>query len=109
MIRGVYPEGAENRSIEVLRFLILGSRGGPTRRKILTLLGDCPQNTHRLCLVLGLNYGTVASHLRVLERFGLVVPIGASRYSRGYCIAPGVRGSREWMELLQSGSTRRRV
>lgn len=65
------------RHIRILvKWLIEGSRGGPTRARILLLLAERPQNPNQISRALKLNYRTVIHHLEVLERHGLVERIG---------------------------------
>ena len=104
VLRAVTADSTDKRLVDVVRFLVLGSRGGATRRKILAVLLGCPQNAHRICQTLSLNYGTVTSHLRVMERFGLVTAIGASRYNRGYSISPLLRESRTLFDLIRDAN-----
>jgi len=85
---------------EVLHFLLLGSRGGRNRARILGLLAEGPRNAHRIAKDLLLNYGTVASHLRVLVKFSLIVPIGIGRYGRGYALSPALSRDRALVESL---------
>lgn len=54
----------------------MGSRGGPTRAKILRLLAERPMNAHQLAEALGVNYRTVTHHLNVLLENGLIVAEG---------------------------------
>lgn len=100
MLRPERPMDRQDGSTEVLRFLVVGSRGGATRRRIMGVLQECPQNAYRISRMLRLNYGTVTSHLRVLERYGLVIPIALSRYNRGYSIPPALRSDPSFVELL---------
>jgi predicted transcriptional regulator len=106
VLRAATAESGDERVGDLVRFLVLGSRGGATRKKILAVLLRCPQNAHRICQTLCLNYGTVASHLRVLERFGLVTAIGTSRYNRGYSISPLLRESRTVVDLIRDVNVR---
>ena len=58
-------------------YLLLGTRGGPNRRRILDELERSPANAHQLSACLGIDYRTVRHHLRILERNGVVVrPVG---------------------------------
>src|SRR2546426_5446201 len=48
----------EDRSLELLRVLVLGSRGGQNPGRILGALLECPRNAFEVAKELGLNYGT---------------------------------------------------
>lgn len=50
----------------ILWHLLGGTRGGPARIRLLSLLRDRPYNTNQLANVLRLDYKTVEHHLRVL-------------------------------------------
>ncbi|PUA34078.1 MAG: transcriptional regulator [Candidatus Terraquivivens tikiterensis] len=60
----------------LLGWLIAGTRGGPTRAKILMALKEAPQNANQLANRLKLDYRTVRHHLEVLEKNNLVVSAG---------------------------------
>lgn len=57
----------------ILWYLCFGSRGGPTRIRILKALLDEPHNTNQLARRLGLDYKTVEYNLRVLRKHNIVV------------------------------------
>jgi DNA-binding transcriptional ArsR family regulator len=63
----------------LLSWLLEGSRGGKTRARILILIMEKPMNIHQLAKKLGLNYRTIAHHIKVLEKHGIV-----RRLSQGY-------------------------
>ena len=81
----------EDRSLELLRFLVLGSRGGKNRGRILRALLECPRNAFEVAKELDLNYGTVTAHLKTLTEAGLTVRLGTGGYAKGYAAAPVVR------------------
>jgi len=80
-------------------WLIEGSRGGPTRAKILKLLKEKPHNTHQIAKALNLNYRTVMHHLEVLSRHGLVVKL-SNNYGAPYILSPMAR--RHWNIIEES-------
>ncbi len=51
----------------ILWYLLGGTRGGPTRIRILRLLRDRPYNTNQIAEELDLDYKTVQHHLKVLR------------------------------------------
>jgi len=70
----------------LLQWLIVGSRGGVNRGRIIETLKKEPLNANQLCNVLGVDYRTVRHHLDVLEKNGLVTSMG-ERYGKIYFIS----------------------
>jgi DNA-binding transcriptional ArsR family regulator len=60
----------------VLWHLLGGTRGGPTRIRIIVLLRDRPLNTNQITRSLGIDYKTAEHHLRVLRENLIVSPSG---------------------------------
>lgn len=56
----------------VLWSIIAGTRGGANRARILDLIKDTPLNAHRISTQLGLDHKTVAHHIKILAKNGLV-------------------------------------
>jgi DNA-binding transcriptional ArsR family regulator len=74
----------------LLWYLLVGTRGGPNRLRILDELRTGPRNAHQLAQVLELDYRTARHHLNLLERSGLVVrPVGRA-YASPYELSPEV-------------------
>ena len=71
----------------LLWFLLGGSRGGPSRARIIQLLRDKPRNQNQLATDLGMQYKAVQHHMRVLERSRLVLGTG-DKYGKTYSLAP---------------------
>ena len=65
-------------------WVIIGSRGGTTRARIIRLLLDKPMNKHQIARALGLSYTTIEHHIRVLEEAELVEKVSDSRYGAPY-------------------------
>ena len=59
-----------------LLWLLMGSKGGGTRMRILKLIRSKPGNVHRIAKELNLNYRTVKYHLELMLEHGLVERIG---------------------------------
>ncbi|MEM0075893.1 MAG: winged helix-turn-helix domain-containing protein [Conexivisphaerales archaeon] len=57
-------------------WVIVGSKGGMMRAKMLLLLCDRPMNANQLSEALNVNYRTVTHHLEVLRKNYLVVTEG---------------------------------
>lgn len=60
----------------LLGWLIAGTRGGPTRAKIIKALKETPQNANQLATQLKMDYKTMRHHLEVLEKNKMLTSIG---------------------------------
>ena len=71
----------------LLGWLIAGTRGGPTRAKIIETLKETPQNANQLATVLKMDYRTIRHHLKVLEKNRIITTAG-ERYGTTYFLSP---------------------
>jgi DNA-binding transcriptional ArsR family regulator len=69
-------------------YLLVGTRGGPNRRRILEELYRSPANAHHLASVLGLDYRTVRHHLRLLEQNAVITRSVPNAYAPPYELSP---------------------
>ena len=60
----------------LLGWLIAGTRGGPTRAKIIETLKETPQNANQLATLLKMDYRTIRHHLKVLEKNKIITTAG---------------------------------
>jgi DNA-binding transcriptional ArsR family regulator len=67
----------------LLGWLIAGTRGGPTRAKIIGELKETPQNANQLATLLKMDYKTMRHHLEVLEKNKIITSVG-DRYGATY-------------------------
>ncbi len=72
---------------KLLWHLVVGTRGGINRARMLVLLKDRPYNANSLAQELQLDYKTVKHHLNVLTRNDLVM-ISAEEYGTLYFLTP---------------------
>ena len=79
-----------------IRWLLVESRGGPVRSRILLLLRERPTNINRIARELNMDYKTVKHHLELLEKNGLVKRLGI-RYGDVYFIEDNAY--KHWDEL----------
>lgn len=79
-----------------IRWLLVESRGGPVRSKILLMLKQRPTNINRLAKELDMDYKAVKRHLDLLEKNGLVRRLGI-KYGDVYFIDDNAY--RHWDEL----------
>lgn len=70
----------------LLGWLITGTRGGPTRAKIIEALKETPLNANQLATLLKMDYKTMRHHLDVLEKNKMITSIG-DRYGATYFLS----------------------
>lgn len=70
----------------LLGWLIAGTRGGPTRAKIISSLKETPQNANQLAISLKMDYKTMRHHLDVLEKNKIITSVG-DRYGATYFLS----------------------
>jgi DNA-binding transcriptional ArsR family regulator len=70
----------------LLGWLIAGTRGGPTRAKIIEALKETPQNANQLATLLKMDYKTMRHHLEVLEKNKMITSVG-DRYGATYFLS----------------------
>jgi DNA-binding transcriptional ArsR family regulator len=70
----------------ILGWLIAGTRGGPTRAKIIEALKESQQNANQLAVLLKMDYKTMRHHLQVLEKNKIITSIG-DRYGATYFLS----------------------
>ncbi|MCZ3365479.1 MULTISPECIES: ArsR/SmtB family transcription factor [Methanobacterium] len=71
---------------KVLWWLILGTRGGINRAKIIKKLKERPYNAHQLAEELNVNYRTVRHHIKILEDSEVVKSAG-EKYGKMYFLS----------------------
>jgi DNA-binding transcriptional ArsR family regulator len=78
---------ANTRSLKyLLGWLIAGTRGGPTRAKIIEALKETPQNANQLATSLDMDYKTIRHHLSVLEKNRIITSVG-DKYGATYFLS----------------------
>jgi len=60
----------------ILGWLIAGTRGGPTRARIIKTLKKTPQNANQLATILGMDYRTIRHHLKILQKNKIITSAG---------------------------------
>lgn len=71
----------------VLGWLILGTRGGLSRAKIIQSLNESPRNANQLATLLEMDYRTIRHHLHVLEKNHIITSAGEG-YGTTYFLSP---------------------
>jgi predicted transcriptional regulator len=70
----------------VLWWLILGTRGGVNRARIIKILNERPYNAHQIAELLELNYRTIRHHIKILEDSDVVQSTG-EKYGKIYFLS----------------------
>ena len=71
----------------LLGWLIAGTRGGPTRAKIIEILRETPQNANQLATQLKMDYRTIRHHLKILQKNRIITSAG-NGYGTTYFLSP---------------------
>jgi DNA-binding transcriptional ArsR family regulator len=91
---------ANARSLKyLLGWLITGTRGGPTRAKIIESLRETPQNANQLAIALKMDYKTMRHHLDVLEKNRMITSIG-DRYGATYFLSQAMEDNYQMFEEI---------
>jgi DNA-binding transcriptional ArsR family regulator len=90
-------------SMERLLFWLLdGTRGGPTRILLLSILAKKPMNLHRLSLAADLDYKTVEHHVKLLLE-NAVIECTGSGYGKMYFVSDIALAQKGFREMLRGG------
>ncbi len=68
-------------------WLLVATKGGPMRMKIITQLSRNPSNLNRISNDLGINYRTAEHHAKILMDNGMIISKGDG-YGKTYFISP---------------------
>jgi predicted ArsR family transcriptional regulator len=83
----------------LLGWLIAGTRGGPTRARIIQALKDSPQNANQLANKLKMDYKTMRHHLEVLEKNKIITSVG-NRYGATYFLSQAMEDNYAMFEEI---------
>lgn len=84
---------------KVLWYLLVGTRGGENRARIIRSLSERPRNANQLATALGLDYNTVRHHLDMLIDHD-VVEKGDAEYGALYFLTDRFERHREAFEEI---------
>jgi DNA-binding transcriptional ArsR family regulator len=73
----------------LLGWLILGTKGGLTRARIIRALKETPRNANQLAGLLNMDYRTIRHHLDVLQKNRIITSAGEG-YGMTYFLAPAL-------------------
>jgi len=81
-------------------WLLEGTKGGPTRIQLLSILAKKPMNLRQLSLAAKLNYKTVEHHIDLLSKNSIVDCMG-NGYGQVYFVSEYVLAQKEIAEILR--------
>jgi DNA-binding transcriptional ArsR family regulator len=83
----------------LLGWLIVGTRGGLSRAKIIETLKETPRNANQLANLLELDYRTIRHHLEVLEKNRMITSAGEG-YGITYFLSPAMEENYDLFEEI---------
>ena len=86
----------------LLGWLIAGTRGGPTRAKIIKTLKESPKNANQLATTLGMDYRTIRHHLEVLQKNKIITSVGEG-YGMTYFLSQTIEENYAVFEEILKG------
>ncbi|HPM85713.1 MAG: winged helix-turn-helix domain-containing protein [Candidatus ainarchaeum sp.] len=87
---------------QLLDWLILGSKGGISRAKILLELKRKPSNIHALSIKLEMDYKTIQHHINILLENQLITSIGKP-YGKIFFISPQLESEFDLFKKMIEG------
>lgn len=87
---------------KILMWLILGTKGGYNRARIIQLLNERPYNKHQLSEKLDLNYRTITHHLSLFEEMNIVETMGKN-YGMVYFLSDTMKENYDYFEEIWRG------
>lgn len=84
---------------KVLWWLILGTKGGVNRAKIIKKLNERPYNAHQLTDELDLSYRTIRHHIKILEDAKIIRSIG-EKYGKMYFLTDDMEQKYKDFEVI---------
>jgi predicted transcriptional regulator len=88
---------------QILQWLILGSKGGDTRKQIILTLAKKPMNANALSKKLSFDYKTIQHHLLILEKNELITKVG-NKYGQVYFISGELEDNFDLFKKLIGGN-----
>ena len=83
----------------VLWWLILGTKGGINRAKIIKKLNERPYNANQLTEQLNLSYRTIRHHIKILEDSKVIKSTG-KKYGKMYFLSDTMENNYDNFEMI---------
>ncbi len=91
----------------LLFWLLEGTKGGPTRLRLLSILAAKPMNMRQLSLAAGLDYKTVEHHIDLLARNSALEKSGDG-YGQVFFVSDIVMAQKEVAQMIKGGNNGRK-
>ena len=91
----------------LLFWLLEGTKGGPTRLRLLSLLAEKPMNMRQLSLAAGLDYKTVEHHVDLLAKNSALDTSGQG-YGQVFFVSDLVMAQKEVAEKIRGDNNGRK-
>jgi len=87
----------------LLFWLLEGTRGGPTRMQLLSILSKKPMNLRQLSIAAGIDYKTAEHHVQLLMKNSVLGCVGAG-YGKAYFVTDEAKAQKRFSELVKGGN-----
>jgi DNA-binding transcriptional ArsR family regulator len=84
---------------KVLWWLILGTKGGLNRARIIKKLNERPYNANQLTDELNVSYRTIRHHIKILEDAKLIKSVG-QKYGKLYFLSDNMEKNYDDFEII---------
>jgi DNA-binding transcriptional ArsR family regulator len=81
-------------------WLLEGTKGGPTRIRLLAILEKKPMNMHKLSQTAEMDYKSIEHHISLLEKNGLIGCMG-NGYGKMYFVSDELLAQKEIMAKIR--------
>lgn len=86
----------------LLFWLLQGTKGGPTRIALLSILADRPMNLRRLSIAAGIDYKTAEHHVALLMK-NSVLECSGNNYGKVYFVSDIALAQKEFSGIIKGG------
>lgn len=87
----------------LLYWLLEGTKGGPTRTQLLSILAKRPMNLRQLSLAAGLDYKTAEHHVKLLMKNSVLECSGAG-YGQVYFVSDALSADKDFSKMIRGGN-----
>ena len=86
----------------LLFWLLQGTKGGPTRISLLSILSAKPMNLRQLSIAAGIDYKTAEHHVGILMK-NSVIECSGNGYGKVYFVSDLTLAQKEFADMIRGG------